>query len=194
MLATAARRQGEWQTCPSRLCFADREKVEILTTKRGGPSRDWLNTNLGLVRTQRARSKIRYWFKRQAREQNILQGKDILDKEMDRLGIEDVNLDNLSHQFGFRSIEEMDEAIGCGDMALGRISNYLMLQEEDEEGHQFSTRPLTEPERQDSESITVVGLKGILTTIAAAATRCQGMGLWICDPRTRRNYSSFGLP
>ena len=46
------------------------DKVEILTAKRGGPSRDWLNPNLGLVKTQRARSKIRTWFKRQAREKN----------------------------------------------------------------------------------------------------------------------------
>ena len=42
------------------------EQVEILTAKRGGPSRDWLNPNLGLVNTQRAQAKIRYWFKKQA--------------------------------------------------------------------------------------------------------------------------------
>ena len=57
------------------------EKVEILTAKRGGPSLDWLNPNLGLVKTQRARSKIRHWFKVQAREKNITQGKNLLEKE-----------------------------------------------------------------------------------------------------------------
>jgi GTP pyrophosphokinase len=150
------------------------EKVEILTTKRGGPSRDWLNTNLGLVKTQRARSKIRYWFKRQAREQNIIQGKDILDKELNRLGIVDVNIENLARHFTFHSMDEMHEAIGCGDMALGRISNYLMLQEEDEEGHQFFTRPTPEPEHHDPESITVVGLKGILTTMARCCNPLPG--------------------
>lgn len=153
------------------------EKVEILTTKRGGPSRDWLNPNLGLVRTQRARSKIRYWFKRQAREQNIVQGKDILEKELNRLSIVDVNLEHLSRHFGFHSVEEMHEATGCGDMALGRISNFLMLQEEDEEGHQFTTRPMIEPERQDSESITVVGLKGILTTMGRCCNPLPGDGI-----------------
>ena len=50
------------------------EQVEILTAKQGGPSRDWLNPNLGLVRTQRARSKIKAWFKKQNREQNIIPG------------------------------------------------------------------------------------------------------------------------
>jgi len=63
------------------------DKVEVLTAKRGGPSRDWLNPNLGLVKTSRARTKIRQWFKRQAREQNISHGKAILDKELRRLGL-----------------------------------------------------------------------------------------------------------
>jgi guanosine-3',5'-bis(diphosphate) 3'-pyrophosphohydrolase len=153
------------------------EKVEILITKRGGPSRDWLNPNLGLVKTQRARSKIRYWFKRQAREQNILQGKEILEKEQHRLGIADMNLEHLARHFGFHTVDEMHEALGSSDMALGRISNYLMLQEEDEEGHQFTSRPTTEPERQDSESITVVGLKGILTTMAKCCNPLPGDGI-----------------
>ncbi len=63
------------------------DQVVILTSKHGGPSRDWLNPNLGLVRTQRARSKIRQWFKRQDREQNLIQGKAILEREVRRLGM-----------------------------------------------------------------------------------------------------------
>ncbi len=62
--------------------------VEILTAKHGGPSRDWLNASLKLVNTQRARSKIRNWFKRQDREQNLVQGKALLDRELRRLGFE----------------------------------------------------------------------------------------------------------
>jgi len=58
---------------------------DILTAKRGGPSRDWLNPHLGLVHTQRARSKIRRWFKHQARDQNIASGKAILDRELRQL-------------------------------------------------------------------------------------------------------------
>ena len=52
------------------------DQVEILTAKRGGPSRDWLNPNLGYVKTQRARTKIKQWFKKQDREQNIAQGRE----------------------------------------------------------------------------------------------------------------------
>jgi GTP pyrophosphokinase len=74
------------------------DKVEIMIAKRGGPSRDWLNPNLNLVKTQRALSKIRQWFRRQAREQNSEQGKVILEKELRHLGLIEVNLDRLARQ------------------------------------------------------------------------------------------------
>ena len=55
------------------------DQVEILTSKRGGPSRDWLNPDSGYVRTQRARSKIRQWYRKQAREENITHGRAYMD-------------------------------------------------------------------------------------------------------------------
>ena len=72
------------------------DQVEILAAKQGGPSRDWLNPNLGLVQTQRARSKIKAWFKRQNREQNLIQGKVILEREMRRLGLTDMFITSLA--------------------------------------------------------------------------------------------------
>jgi GTP pyrophosphokinase len=150
------------------------EKVEILTTKRGGPSRDWLNPNLRLIKTQRARAKIRQWFKRQAKEQNILQGKELMEKELHRLGITEVNLEQLARHFDFHPLDEMYEILGCGDMAMGRISNYLMLQEQDEEGQKFATHPATEPDRYGADSIMVVGLKGLLTTMARCCNPLPG--------------------
>ena len=63
------------------------DQVEILTAKRGGPSRDWLNSNLGLVRTQRARSKIRQWFKKEDYQQNLSQGRLLLERELERLSL-----------------------------------------------------------------------------------------------------------
>src|SRR5690606_5001794 len=63
------------------------DRVEILTAKRGGPSRDWLNPNLAYVKTKRAASKIRQWFRRQDREKMIALGRDILDREMKKLSV-----------------------------------------------------------------------------------------------------------
>jgi GTP pyrophosphokinase len=63
------------------------EQVEIITSKHGTPSRDWLNPNLGYITTSRARAKIVHWFKLQARDQNVAAGKTLLERELGRLGL-----------------------------------------------------------------------------------------------------------
>jgi GTP pyrophosphokinase len=150
------------------------EQVEILTAKRGGPSRDWLNPNLGLVKTQRAKAKIRYWFKKQAREQNINQGRDLLEKELRRLGLGDINIEQLAHQFDYRTVDDLYVAIGCGDVPLIRIANQLMQNEQDEEGLKFGTRIIPDTVVESHDTITVVGLKGLLTTIARCCNPVPG--------------------
>lgn len=150
------------------------DKVEILTAKHGGPSRDWLNANLGLVKTQRARSKIRYWFKRQAIEHNISQGKIMLERELHRLGLNDFNMEHLARLFDYKSVEDLYVAIGCGDMTLSRIVNQLMVEEKDDEGFKFTTRPKSEPGQQSHDSVTVLGLKGLLTTMARCCNPAPG--------------------
>jgi GTP pyrophosphokinase len=147
------------------------DKVEILAAKRGGPSRDWLNPNLGLVNTQRARAKIRHWFKRQAREQNIVQGKSMLDKELRRLGLAEVNLDRLAREFEYRSIDDLYQAIGCGDLGLGRIINHLTLGAREEQEFTLVTRP---PSELSPETVSVVGLKGLLTSMARCCNPAPG--------------------
>jgi GTP diphosphokinase / guanosine-3',5'-bis(diphosphate) 3'-diphosphatase len=150
------------------------DKVEILTAKRGGPSRDWLNPNLGLVKTQRTRSKIRQWFKRQAREQNIGQGKVLLERELHRLGLDETNLEQLARQHDYKAVEDLYIAIGCGDIPLGRVVNQLMLDEKDDEGYLFTTRPKVEPGGQSHDTVSVVGLKGLLTTMARCCNPAPG--------------------
>ena len=150
------------------------EQVEILTAKRGGPSRDWLNPNLGLVKTQRARAKIRYWFKKQAREQNINQGRDLLERELRRLGVGDINIEQLARQFEYRSVEDLYVAIGTGDIPLIRIANQLMQNEQDEEGLKFGTRLIPETAIESHDTITVVGLKGLLTSMARCCNPVPG--------------------
>jgi GTP pyrophosphokinase len=150
------------------------EQVEVLTAKRGGPSRDWMNANLGLVRTQRARSKVRRWFMRQAREQNISQGRALLERELRRLGLSDLNYEQLAHELRYKTVDDLLVAIGCGDIPLVRVSNHLMQEEEDEEGLKFGTRQLTEPVTESHDAITVVGLKGLLTSMARCCNPVPG--------------------
>ena len=97
------------------------DQVEILTAKRGGPSRDWLNPNLGLVKTQRARSKIKAWFKKQEDEQNLSQGRAALERELQRLGIGETNYEKMARELGFKIPDEMFIALGCGDLSVNKI-------------------------------------------------------------------------
>lgn len=151
------------------------DKVEVLTAKRGGPSRDWLNPNLGLVKTQRARSKIRQWFKRQAREQNISQGKDILDKELRRLDSAEVNLDRLAREFDYRNIDNLYEAVGCGDLPLGRLVNHLTLGgKEGEDEFVITPRAPSDVSRPQDDTVSILGLKGLLTTMARCCNPAPG--------------------
>ena len=107
------------------------DTVEIVTSKEDkGPSRDWLNPNLGFVNTSRARDRIRQWFKRQSRSDNIEKGREILEKEMRRLGMSLGNREDLAHSFKYESVEDFYAAIGYGEMSASQIAFKHAVQEE----------------------------------------------------------------
>jgi len=149
------------------------DKVEILAAKRGGPSLDWLNPNLGLVKTQRARGKIRQWFKRQAREKNASMGKSMLDKELRRLGLTDTNLERLAREFELKTVEDFYVAIGTGDIPTQRIVKHLTLGEKEQAVDELvpSTKQAMGPVE---EAVTVLGLKGLLTNFARCCNPAPG--------------------
>ncbi|UCD98797.1 MAG: bifunctional (p)ppGpp synthetase/guanosine-3',5'-bis(diphosphate) 3'-pyrophosphohydrolase [Chloroflexota bacterium] len=150
------------------------EKVEILTAKRGGPSLDWLNPNLGLVKTQRARSKIRRWFKVQAREKNISQGKILLEKELRRLGLTKLNIETLAKEFEFKTVDDLHEAIGNGDISIGRIVNHLTLPEVEKNGFELIARPSADISTTSTDSVVILGLRGLLTNFAKCCNPAPG--------------------
>lgn len=101
--------------------------VNILTSKsRTGPSRDWLNTRLGYIKTATAREKVRQWFRRQEREGNIAEGRDMLEKELRRLGLE-VSFDEVHDHFPrYAKLDDFLAAIGYGAVSLQAIANRLI--------------------------------------------------------------------
>ena len=149
------------------------EQVAILTAKQGGPSRDWLNPSLGLIHTQRARSKIKDWFKKQDRQQNVVQGKNMLVREMQRLGIPELDeesLTALAQNYG-RDPDELYDALGCGDLTVGRVVNKLL------EAKASDDILVAVPASSDlvpGEAITVLGLKGLLTAMAKCCNPTPG--------------------
>jgi len=97
------------------------DQVEIITTKSGGPSRDWLNPEAGYLTTMRARTKVHQWFKRQDREQNISEGREVLERELKRLSIENLSFEALAGQLKIAKVEDMLASIGSGDLRSNQI-------------------------------------------------------------------------
>ncbi|MFV1974112.1 MAG: bifunctional (p)ppGpp synthetase/guanosine-3',5'-bis(diphosphate) 3'-pyrophosphohydrolase, partial [Thiohalobacterales bacterium] len=101
------------------------EQVEVLTTKQGAPSRDWLNAHLGYLHTSRAKSRVRAWFKQQDFEHNVAAGRSILDRELHRLGITGLAVDKLSDRFKHRQVDDFLAAIGRGDINTGQLASAI---------------------------------------------------------------------
>ncbi|MCK9797541.1 GTP diphosphokinase [Pseudomonas sp. MAFF 302030] len=112
------------------------EQVEIITSKHGTPSRDWLNPNLGYVTTSRARAKIVHWFKLQARDQNVAAGKTLLERELNRLGLPQVDFDKLAEKANMKTAEDMFAALGAGDLRLAQLVNLAQQLVEPERGNE----------------------------------------------------------
>ncbi|MBQ6503683.1 MAG: bifunctional (p)ppGpp synthetase/guanosine-3',5'-bis(diphosphate) 3'-pyrophosphohydrolase [Flexilinea sp.] len=157
---------------PLNYVLKDGDQVSVTTAKQGGPSRDWLNPNTGLVHTQRARSKIRAWFKWQDREQNLSQGREALRHELTRLGLQDADLSEIAPKVGYKNTEDLYVAIGCGDLSTIRVINKI-----NEELKSLNLAPVLvpRPRPQHSESdITVLGVGNIYTTFGKCCNPAPG--------------------
>ena len=149
------------------------DQVEILTAKQGGPSRDWLNPNLGMVTTQRGRTKIKQWFKKLDWDQNVTQGKILLEREFKRLSITDIDINQLMAEFDIHKETDFYEAIGCGDISTGRIIGRISEREKDREDEILAPHPSTKTSASP-DTVTVLGLKGLLTTMARCCNPVPG--------------------
>ncbi len=100
--------------------------VKIKTSKTvTGPRRDWLQANAGYIKTASAREKVRQWFRRQERDENITQGKEVLERELRRLGL-DMKLEDVLHRFPrFTKLDDFLAAIGYGGVSAQQIATKL---------------------------------------------------------------------
>ncbi|HET9403070.1 MAG TPA: bifunctional (p)ppGpp synthetase/guanosine-3',5'-bis(diphosphate) 3'-pyrophosphohydrolase [Burkholderiales bacterium] len=96
--------------------LANGQQVEIVAAKQGGPSRDWMNPELGYIRSAGARAKIRQWFNRQNVEAAVAQGRTVVDRELRRQGMTALSLDRLAAQFGHAKPENLLADIGRGEI------------------------------------------------------------------------------
>lgn len=135
--------------------------VEIMSTKgERGPSRDWLNPVLGYVGTSHAREKIRQWFKKQERTENIERGRELLEKSMRQLGLPFSEREKLQELFKYEELDDFYLAIGSGDITTHQIAMKLADQE------QQPKITTSAPTRHPTSPVTVRGVDDLLTQLA----------------------------
>ncbi|MGC6588178.1 RelA/SpoT family protein [Paenibacillus sp. Dod16] len=155
--------------------------VEILTSKHSyGPSQDWLK----IAQSSHARSKIKQWFKKEKREENVEKGRDMLEREIKRLGLEvsewttDDKLMEAAKKFAFNDIEDMLSAVGFGGITAAQICTKVTekLRKEQEEANQLElTSEMKEikPAEKRSRPTNGVRVKGIDNLLVRFARCCN---------------------
>ncbi len=171
------------------------EQVEVLSTRQGTPSRDWLSPHLGYLKTSRARAKVRAWFRQQDLQKNVAAGRAALERELHRLGIGKLNWETLAHQFHFKETEELLEAIGKGDVGTSQIATaaHGMVAPAAPEPQLRPVPRRPAGERAADSSVRVEGVGNLLTNMAQCCrpvppdpivgyiTRGRGVTIHRCD-------------
>ncbi|PSQ91065.1 MAG: GTP diphosphokinase [Proteobacteria bacterium SW_6_67_9] len=151
------------------------DQVEVLTTREPKPSRDWLNRDLGYLRTSRARAKVRAWFNQQDHAQHVAEGRELLERTLKRLNAREIGLDRLTRQLGYRDIEAVYIALGRNELTSHRIAQAVQaITRPSEAPPTTSPRgpgPASEP---GGESVSVSGVGDLLTRMAACCQPVPG--------------------
>lgn len=152
------------------------DRVEILTAKKGGPSRDWLNPTLGLVHTARAKEKIRQYFRKQERQVAQIEGRTLLEKELHRLGLAQKNLDEIAKLFDFSNVDALAEAIGYADIGLQQIGVKLLEVEQNKSVVPEIPPPdlKPRPKPKNDVGLEIGGVGNLLTRVAQCCKPVPG--------------------
>lgn len=158
------------QMVPLQTSLETGQTVEIVTTKAGGPSRDWLNPQLGYLVSSRARAKVRAWFNAIELQQRIVQGHALVEKELQRLGKTAVNQEQLAQQLGFARADDLYVAVAKDDFSLRHVDAVFQPQQPaGADQQQTVLQQLTR--RHDSASasnsgVLVEGVDSLMTQLA----------------------------
>jgi GTP pyrophosphokinase len=135
------------------------DQIEIITGPHAKPSRDWLSPRLGYLAGARSRAKVRSWFRQQDRDQHLRQGREMLDREMAKLGMKDVATDKIAKLLKYKDTEALYVALGAGDLASAAIATALHNLRGDDLPERFRSRRSgrSAETKPDSEAISGVG-------------------------------------
>ncbi len=156
--------------------------VEIVTSRTArGPSRDWLNPALGYVTTQHARTKIRQWFNRQARTENIARGRDELERELRRLSLKLPKVEaEVMEATRTRSMDDALALIGAGDITAHAVALKVASADEEEVEAAPAIEVVETPASPSGDAVQVLGGSNVLTRLAPC-----------CSPQVGEDITGF---
>ena len=173
------------------------QTVEVITLKAGGPSRDWLNVELGFLVSHRARAKVRAWFNAQITHESIAKGREAVEKILQREGKTAIKLEDLASDLGFKSAEALFEIVGKDEYSLRNIEVFLRPPEPVMQPDDFVLLKKSRVVPAKSQSgVLVVGVDSLLTqlskccrpappdAISGFVTRGKGVSIHRDDCRT----------
>ncbi|MEJ8856427.1 bifunctional (p)ppGpp synthetase/guanosine-3',5'-bis(diphosphate) 3'-pyrophosphohydrolase [Variovorax robiniae] len=179
------------------------QTVEIIAAKEGGPSRDWLNAELGYLASHRARAKVRAWFNAQVTHETVARGREAVEKLLQREGKTALNLEDMASRLGFKSADDLFEVVGKDEFSLRTIEAFLRPAEpppSPDDGVLIRKPRGTDKAVQDR--VLVVGVSSLMTQLAKCCrpappdrisgfvTRGHGVSVHRSDCSTFRQMSS----
>jgi GTP pyrophosphokinase len=142
------------------------QTVEVNTVKEGGPSLDWLNPELGYLKSSRAKAKVRAWFNALAQAETVARGREAVEKLLQREGRTALKLDDLASQLGFRNADALFEVVGKDEYSLRHIEQLLRPVEAPPTPDEVVLKRPRAEEGGARGGVLVVGVESLLTTLA----------------------------
>ncbi len=142
------------------------QTVEVITVKEGGPSRDWLNAELGFLASNRAKAKVRAWFNEQLRHETVTRGREAVEKLLQREGKTSLRLEELASQLGFKSADDLFAVVGKDEYSLRHIEAVLRPVEAPAAQDEVLLKKARHSERGGKGGVLVVGIDSLMTQLA----------------------------
>lgn len=148
--------------------------VEVITSKGGGPSRDWLGNTPRFVVTSKARSKIQQWFKQQDYDIHVEVGRSRLEKEFVRINLSNVNLEKLASSMHYDCADRLFVAISQGEVKSGQVANMARKQHPEAEPEVTPASPRPQRRKQKQPDILVEGVGDLMVNYGKCCNPVHG--------------------